>query len=333
MLHSEGPQAVNSLKERVMGGRIQQERNDLRHPMHPMPQGGQSNYSRVSRRPLSTISNNILARGPRSCYQRSVMESKDSLRPTDKVHRHEEYTVGVIFSVVIHEHDDDQNFKPHIKPDQSLCSKGVINTKYRKHIVVAVHADRVTAVPIYTYNGIGLKYKTNADEHISIRDTSCEGAEASAESKHGILWAETQSRLMSKDVDKPSWHMMNSVTSVLLTAPYSHKTSRLSTISGKLLPESENRLLDLFRASMLTNGEPAVAPIPKELSQDSKMTESSVASTPTPKASVVFTPVKRPLYATPTPAQPLKPISVPRTIRSTQSGYALIAGSTYRPAR
>ncbi|KAH6678504.1 hypothetical protein B0J14DRAFT_697500 [Halenospora varia] len=303
------------------------QRNDYRPALRSTAQGPRSNFSQMSRNPLSIISNNSYAHGNASQFQKSTS------RPTDRVHKHEEYEVGVIFSVGIHEHDDDQKFRPQLKPDQSQTKNhGIVNSKYRKHIVIAIHTDRVTAVPIYTYMGRGCKGKVNADEHVSIRDFALKGFEAAAETKHGKLWAMTQPRFL--DVGNPGWHMMSNVTSVLFTAPYSHKTSRKVTISGKLTGESVEALLDLYQKAQLGN-RATTTPTPKpiDLNQDSNMAGSSVVSIPTPKASVVGTPVKLPSAFIPPVPLPATPPSAPRAMQPARSSYASVTGSTYRTQR
>jgi hypothetical protein len=65
-----------------------------------------------------------------------------------------------------------------------------------------------------------------------------------AESSHDIIWAERYPSFKGPNVTP--WYMMSNMTSVHLTAPYSHSLDVKCTISGELEQDSIKYLQKLF---------------------------------------------------------------------------------------
>ena len=166
---------------------------------------------------------------------------------TDGVHSYKEYEVGVVFSFATHEHHYDQS-QLDIQDDSTMTWVGVVNSKYRKHVVVRRYKSHVVTLPIFTYCGNGLARKKNKNEYISIRDLDNKEHAAGAETKHGILWAEVNPTL-NKEGASP-WHRMSNVTSVQFTRPQIHMMNSKSTIYGKIDLDSRMKLSKLFLKAM-----------------------------------------------------------------------------------
>jgi hypothetical protein len=107
-------------------------------------------------------------------------------RANDKIHTAEEYKEGVIFSTPVHETKYNQNIQVAMSKVESKTNLGWVSSKFRKYTVVKRFAKHVVALPVYTHDGRGLRYTTNKEQHISIRQVGKEKP-AAAETVHGKL--------------------------------------------------------------------------------------------------------------------------------------------------
>lgn len=127
--------------------------------------------------------------------------------------------------------------------NQSETNFGIVNSKFRKFVVLAKFHQHVIALPILTHQGNGLSTKYHKNEFISIREGSLRALAAPAESTHGTLWSELYPRF----IHESTWHRMGDTCCLHITKPFSHQISHKSTISGKLEPNSFTRLKRLFK--------------------------------------------------------------------------------------
>lgn len=227
--------------------------NQVLHPEPPPQQASSTDYHKLVR-PLVSRPREPAFNPPRapaamsSVYGRSKKSNiQHGERDTDEFHGYDEYEVGVIFSFATHEHHYDQSLVD-IEGDTSFTRLGVVNSKFRKHIVVRRYPDHVIALPIFTHQGNGLTRKRSKNEYISIRDLDYKDRAAGAETEHGILWAKVDPAYNQESAS--AWHRMSNVTSVQFTRPQIHMMDRKSTICGKLDPDSRIKLKNLFLKAM-----------------------------------------------------------------------------------
>jgi hypothetical protein len=133
----------------------------------------------------------------------------------------------------------------------------VVQSKFRKFIVVSKFGNHVVALPVYTNQHKGLTKTEYKHEWIAIREASERATAKGAENEHPVLWA----TLLDGYERGPGsqWNRMCDDTNIHFTSPYSHKMTHKCTISGKLEPDSVNALRALYRKAMLA--EPLNAPI------------------------------------------------------------------------
>ena len=122
-------------------------------------------------------------------------------------------------------------------PDQHITKSryGDIYSKIRKMIVVACYEDHFVAVPLYTHNGNGLRYKKRPDEFISVRDHRNTG-QSQPLSKNGTL---TTKELSS------SVQFYDNATTAHITYPVSRNYNLDSTPEGYLEAASTQILINL----------------------------------------------------------------------------------------
>ncbi|KAI4203414.1 MAG: hypothetical protein LQ350_001935 [Teloschistes chrysophthalmus] len=113
---------------------------------------------------------------------------------------------------------------------------GPICTKFRKMIILTLHHDNYTAIPLFTHNGQGLAFKPNPEEFVSSRDHRAR-EQSPPQSKHEPLDTE----IMDKGID---------LIDVKSTAHFTYSLSRRYELpvvhEGELKKNSLNRLIDLF---------------------------------------------------------------------------------------
>lgn len=111
-----------------------------------------------------------------------------SLRPTDRIHNRDAYSLGCIFSAPDHAAANHDMEVDALDPARVATPFGVILSKYRKRVVIATYGHAVATVPIYTHNGNGLEYKRFKNEYVSVRDLKTEYP-CPPETEHGCLYA------------------------------------------------------------------------------------------------------------------------------------------------
>ncbi|KAK0514933.1 hypothetical protein JMJ35_002312 [Cladonia borealis] len=133
---------------------------------------------------------------------------------------------------------------------------GVIHTKFRKFIVVALFDDHYLAVPLYSYKGDGLIEK-KADEYISIQDHRAETIKP--QSRHGLLYTGN----LETHVDH-----YEPMTSAHFAYPVSRKYKLPVVYEGELRADSTKLLLRLYGASMLGGAELNSLVCPSSIEED-----------------------------------------------------------------
>jgi hypothetical protein len=131
----------------------------------------------------------------------------------------------------------------------------VVQSKFRKFIVVSKFGNHVVALPVYTNQHHGLTKTEYKNEWIAVREASLKATAKGAENDHPVLWAS----LLDGFERESKWNRMDDDTNIHFTSPYSHKMTHKCTISGKLEPDSMNALRALYRKAMSL--EPLNAPI------------------------------------------------------------------------
>ena len=120
---------------------------------------------------------------------------------------------------------------------------GVIHTKFRKFIVVALFDDHYLAVPLYSYNGDGLIEK-KADEYVSIQDHRSDPIKP--QSRHGLLY--------TGNLESHVAHY-EPMTSAHFAYPVARKYKLPVVYEGELRADSTKLLLRLYGASMIGDAE------------------------------------------------------------------------------
>ncbi|KAJ5047663.1 uncharacterized protein L3040_003483 [Drepanopeziza brunnea f. sp. 'multigermtubi'] len=88
------------------------------------------------------------------------------------VHKRQDFKIGHIISFATHEPLFKDTSRRGVEDTTRVTTTpyGKIYTKVRKHVVVARWENHIIALPIFTHQGQGLKFKTNKGEFIGIRD-------------------------------------------------------------------------------------------------------------------------------------------------------------------
>ena len=163
------------------------------------------------------------------------------------------YRLGTIVRAPLHEEDYSGGNCESYPPETRALMKaktitespvgGVIHTKFRKLIVVALFDDHYLAVPLYSYQGDGLIEK-KADEYISIQDHRAETIKP--QSRHGLLYTGN----LEAHVDH-----YEPMTSAHFAYPVARKYKLPVVYEGELRADSTKLLLRLYGASMIGGAE------------------------------------------------------------------------------
>ncbi|KAL9578841.1 MAG: hypothetical protein Q9212_005462 [Teloschistes hypoglaucus] len=113
---------------------------------------------------------------------------------------------------------------------------GPICTKFRKMIIISLHHDHYTAIPLFTHNGNGLAFKPNPEEFVSIKDHRAR-EKCPPQSNHKPLETETINNGIELIDAKSTAHFTYSL-SRRYGLPVVHE--------GQLKKSSLNLLIDLF---------------------------------------------------------------------------------------
>lgn len=122
----------------------------------------------------------------------------------------------------------------------------MVQSKFRKFIVISKFGSHVVALPVYTNQHHGLTKTEYKNEWIAIREASMKATAKGAENDHPVLWA----NLLDGFERESKWNRMGDDTNIHFTSPYSHKMTHKCTISGKLEPDSMDVLRTLFREAI-----------------------------------------------------------------------------------
>ncbi len=163
------------------------------------------------------------------------------------------YRLGTIVRAPLHEEDySGGNCESYPHETRALMKAktitespvgGVIHTKFRKFIVVALFDDHYLAVPLYSYKGDGLIEK-KADEYISIQDHRADAIKP--QSRHGLLYTGN----LESHVDH-----YEPMTSAHFAYPVARKYKLPVVYEGELRADSTKLLLRLYGASMIGGAE------------------------------------------------------------------------------
>lgn len=154
----------------------------------------------------------------------------------------EAYQTGMIVRAAIHEPNLDQISRSTITVNDRTVTEtayGLVTSKMRKLIIIALHEDHYIAVPLYTHNGHGLTRKFKPNEYISVRDHRRRGP-FTALSVHKPLVTEH----LNTDIA-----LFDPVTTAHITYPVSRPYILPVIHEGSLEHESTQGLLDLIGTS------------------------------------------------------------------------------------
>ena len=198
------------------------------HPTHSMRLGSaaaENNNWRKPRRVAEQVPVSVFTGNPAN---RPMLIPRQDIKP------------GVIIRAPMHQQDygSRPNGSDTVAPDNNVTKSrfGDIFTKYRKMIVVGCFEDHFIAIPLYTHNGHGLKYKRNPGEYISIKDHR-DPVKMRPLSKHGML---TTKELSS------SVQLYDPTTTAHLTFPVSRPYNVTATPEGQLDIASTKQLMRLY---------------------------------------------------------------------------------------
>jgi len=124
------------------------------------------------------------------------MEGSDSTRHYEFAK--EDFELGSIIRAPMHEEDINRTPRSyatsgmseyqasHIRSHISHTPHGAVYSESRFLIVVEKFASRYTAIPLFTYQGTGLRYKEDRSEYVSIQDHRYPGT-SKGEAPHSVL--------------------------------------------------------------------------------------------------------------------------------------------------
>ncbi|KAI9808879.1 MAG: hypothetical protein M1827_007154 [Pycnora praestabilis] len=155
-----------------------------------------------------------------------------------RVYAKELYRVGMIFRAVHHEPHYNQGNKVDITNKYRTETRcyGVIESKFRKFIVIGLLADHYIAIPVYSYQGTGIAEKSRPDEFVSVRDHRIKEKHP-AQSKHQPLKTEVMNSFVDPIHPLAVAHITYSVS-----RSYSYEIIQ----EGRLTKAATKQLVDLF---------------------------------------------------------------------------------------
>ena len=157
------------------------------------------------------------------------------------------FEVGMIVEAPLHEEDFmyGESLRTgcihRYEKDRSISAShyGLIHTKLRKFIVVALHSRHYVAIPLYSHNQDGLSKVPEKDEFVSVHDVR-NGEEALQQSNHEPLIAYT----------RPECSALWRQTTAHLVYPVSRNYNLRITRIGSLDADSTDLLLKQFRSCL-----------------------------------------------------------------------------------
>ncbi|KAL8637577.1 MAG: hypothetical protein Q9228_005165 [Teloschistes exilis] len=213
----------NSQPIRSFGGPPSAAAQARRQAQEP-PKSKGASYYKQSCLPVEERSQDLVEQ---EAYQGSVFR-KEFFRP------------GMIIRGILHEQD-------HIatstgsnitisERNRTHSRYGRICTKFRKMIIISLHYDHYTAIPLFAHNGNGLAFKPNPEEFVSIRDHRAR-EKSPPQSHHQPLETETINKGIELIDAKSTAHFTYSLPR-RYELPVVHE--------GQLTKSSFNCLIDLF---------------------------------------------------------------------------------------
>ena len=190
---------------------------------------------------------------PEPCCNSELQTLNSHGKPLRRELAKHRYKLGTIIRAPLHEEDySGGNCESYPLETRALMKAktitespvgGVIHTKFRKFIVVALFDDHYLAVPLYSYKGDGLIEK-KADEYISIQDHRADAIKP--QSRHGLLYTDN----LESHVDH-----YEPMTSAHFAYPVARKYKLPVVYEGELRADSTKLLLRLYAASMIGGAE------------------------------------------------------------------------------
>lgn len=204
---------------------------------YPQTTAGPKNRRFDNRDPKIRVSK---AKQPSRIFERKILMKRkilesyaetgtavSELRPTDMVHPASVYHPGLIFSAPMHTQATPEEVDLD-EVNMTATTFGTVYSKYRKMVIVSVskEGDSCLALPIYSNNGNGIKFKRAKDEWMAIRDEAEQPAEPS-ESKHDLLFA-----LRDESFYSPTF--ISGKSNIHLTETVTHNFRNAMTVEGRL---------------------------------------------------------------------------------------------------
>ena len=147
---------------------------------------------------------------------------------------------GMIIRGVVHEqdfHNTADGSVMTIADKYTTESKfGLIHSKYRKMIVVALFENHYLAIPLYTHNGNGVSRKSRPDEYISVRDHRSREL-FTKQTEHG--------ELITEEINA-GIYLFDPNSLAHITHPVARKYNLPLVVEGYLKENSAKRLWTLF---------------------------------------------------------------------------------------
>ena len=176
----------------------------------------------------TSVMGSVLNRPPDLKSIRVQKLSKDLFQP------------GMIIRALCHEQDF------HVTADRSVMTVadkhtteskfGLIHSKYRKMIVLALYETHYLAIPLYTHNGNGISHKSKPDEYISVRDHR---------SSQDFVNQTENGQLVTEEIND-GIHPLDPKSLAHITYPLARKYCLPLIVEGYLKDESVKRLWKLF---------------------------------------------------------------------------------------
>ena len=149
---------------------------------------------------------------------------------------------GLVISTPIHEPDFDPSNIGKLEPRRVDTVLGPVYSKARKLIVIAVFEDHCVTIPIFSFNENGIKFKSNKDDYVAIKDGFLKST-ASSENKHPDL---KFTRVKEFRNFTNGFHTMSHSSYAYITFPMSFRYILPCIIEGHLTKPSIQQLIDLY---------------------------------------------------------------------------------------
>ncbi|KAL1864642.1 hypothetical protein VTK73DRAFT_5752 [Phialemonium thermophilum] len=158
--------------------------------------------------------------------------AKSFVRRTDTPVDAGQYFAGLVFSTAFHSPSTNLDVDLELDTNLTPSAFGTVHSKFRKMVVLRVAPDRMTctALPIYTNNGNGLRFKKDRHEWLAIRDVA-DPAPAPPENDNGLIYAK---RDASWSEEGRKGMFLAGLSNVHLTELTEHRLHLPVTVEGVL---------------------------------------------------------------------------------------------------